>query len=353
MGKLNVAVLFGGVSPEHDVSKASASTVISNMSSESYNIIPVYISKDGTWFLYDGNLNNINVIEFEKIGTPTILSPDRNHKGLLRLANNKYKIIPVDVLFPVLHGKNGEDGTVQGLFELSGIPYVGCDVLSSSICMDKHYTKLVVNTLGILQSPYLTFSKDDYVNSEDILKKIRYEISYPYFVKPANAGSSIGISKVNNKKELVKAINLALAIDSKFIVEKAIVGRELECAVLGSCENNMEVSIVGEIISADNFYDFESKYNNPQSQTIAPAEISDEISEEIRNASAKIFKALGCRGLSRVDFFLENETNKVIFNEINTLPGFTNISMYPMLWERMGVPISTLLDRLINIALSH
>lgn len=352
MSKKVVAVLFGGQSSEHEVSKISASTVISNMSQDKYYIIPVYITKDGIWMLYDGPVENIMNGQWEKYATRAIISPDAEHKGILRIVGDKIKNIPIDVVFPVLHGKYGEDGTIQGLLELSEIPYVGCGVLSSAICMDKSYTKIVAEKIGIEQTKHIVYYKYDIEeNIENIIKNIEENIAYPCFVKPSNAGSSVGITKASNKQELEEGLKLASANDKVVIIERAIIGREVECAVLGGDE--AKASVVGEIKAAANFYDFDAKYNNKDSRTIVPADIEEYISDEIRNLSVKIFKALDCYGLARVDFFIEEGTNKVIFNEINTMPGFTSISMYAMLWKEMGLSIQELIDELIELGLER
>ncbi len=351
MEKKNIVVLYGGYSSEHEVSKASAATIIENMSEEKYNIIPVYITTEGKWLLYDGHIENIKNINYEKFGTPVVLSTDRGDKCLLRIVGNKIKNIPIDVIFPVLHGVNGEDGTVQGLFEIAGVPYVGCGVLASAISMDKYYTKIVVSDLGIKQAEYLSFKQEDLDDINEVMKKIRYKIGYPCFIKPANSGSAVGVSKAKNKKDLEAAIELAVSYDKKIIVEKAIIGRELECAVLGSGGNDTEASAIGEVLPASEFYDYDAKYNNSESKTVVPADIPDEISDQIKNAAIKIFKGVGGKGLSRVDFFLEEETNNIIFNEINTLPGFTSISMYPMLWNHAGLTTPQLIDKLIELAI--
>ena len=351
MNKLNVAILFGGCSSEHEISKESADTIISNISHTKYNVIPIYISKDGKWFLYDGNIHNIKNIDFEKLGTPTIISTDRSRKGLIRIVGEKFKHLKVDVFFPVLHGKNGEDGVLQGVFETSGIPYVGCGVLSSAVAMDKVFAKMIVNNIDVLQAPFLFFKKEDLENTEQIVKEVRNTIGYPCFVKPASSGSSIGISKAKNKKQLLEALNTAITYDNKVIVEKFIKGRELECAVLGTGGLDTKASLVGEIDTNEEFYSFDAKYNNMESRNIIPAQISEEISKQIQESSLKIFKLLDGKGLSRIDFFLEDSTNKVIFNEINTFPGFTGISMYPMLCKSMGYDIEALIDKLIEIAI--
>ncbi len=353
LNRLNVVVLYGGVSPEHEVSKMSAATIVSNIEEEKYNVIPLYITKEGEWLLYDGSVDNLNNIQWKKFGTKAVLSPDKSDRGLIRIVNDKVKVVPVDVVFPVLHGSFGEDGTIQGLLELAGIPYVGCGVTASAVSMDKAFTKLVASSMGVKQAEYVVFNRSD-VSSKDskkeAFKKLR-KIGYPCFVKPANAGSSVGITKVMEKKELEKAIDIALQHDDKVIIEKAVAGRELECAVLGNYNTNVEATSVGEILSGGEFYDYDSKYVSSDSKTIVNAELPAEKIDEIRNLAIIIFKAVNGKGLARVDFFLEDGTDKVIFNEINTMPGFTKISMYPMLWNEAGLPLPALIDKLIMLAL--
>ncbi|MDE6182532.1 MAG: D-alanine--D-alanine ligase [Eubacteriales bacterium] len=348
MSKKIVAVIFGGQSSEHEISKISASTIISNISQEKYYIIPIYITKNGEWKIYEGALENLANSGWEKYSTSAILSPDSKHKGFIRIVGEKIKFMPVDVIFPVLHGKYGEDGTLQGLLELANIPYVGCGVLSSAVCMDKAFTKIIADSIGINQAKYKIVHKSDLENINSVCNDLEKEIGYPCYIKPANAGSSKGITKAHNKDELISGLNLAAKHDLKIIIEKNIVGREVECAVLGN--NDVSASKVGEVLSVTQFYDFDSKYNNKESKTVIPANIPEEISEEIRKNAIKIFKALDGKGLSRVDFFIENETNKVIFNEINTLPGFTSISMYHMLWKEEGIDLPNLIDKLLNLA---
>ena len=350
MNKKNVLVLFGGCSPEHEVSKVSAYTIIANIPEEKYNVYPVYITKEGKWLLYDGSIDNLRNVPWEKFGTSAVLSPDRVNRGLLRIVGDKVKYIPVDVVFPVLHGENGEDGTIQGLFELSGLPYVGCGVLSSAICMDKSFAKIIARDIGLKQTEYTVVKTWDQANIDAAVKRVQNKIKYPCFVKPANSGSSVGISKAANKKELLNAIELSAQIDGKVIIERTVVGRELECAVLGY-QDNVQTSVVGEVLPAAEFYDYDAKYNNSESKTVAPADIPEEAAEEIRRHAVDIFHAVDGRGLARVDFFLENETNRVIFNEINTMPGFTSISMYPILWHCTGMTLPELIDKLIEIAL--
>jgi len=350
MDKKNVLVLFGGVSPEHEISKISVDTVVKALPDEKYKLIPVYITKEGKWLLYDGTIDQIKNVAWEKFGTPAILSPDRVNKGLLRIVGDKVKTIPVDVVFPVLHGENGEDGTVQGLCALAGIPCVGCGVLASAVSMDKAITKVIASKAGLAQAKYLVFHKYELDEVDEVAKRVRYKIGYPCFVKPASAGSSIGISKVTNKKELLEAFEKAIEFSDKIVVEKAVKGREIECAVLGNVEDVQVAPVVGEVVAAAEFYDYDAKYHNAESKTLIPAPISEEVAEKAREMAATIFKAVNGSGLSRVDFFLD-EDNNLIFNEINTVPGFTSISMFAMLWDASGTPWPNVLDYLIDIAL--
>lgn len=344
----NVLVLFGGCSPEHDISKRSVQSILNALNGNT--VIPVYITREGKWLMYDGKPDNVQAINWEKFGTPAILSPDRVNRGLLRIVSGKVKTVPVDVVFPVLHGPNGEDGTIQGLCELANIPYVGCNVAASATAMDKVIMKLVAKGLKIPQADYLTFGADEIITDTDtVLKKIRYKIGYPCFVKPSACGSSIGVAKVSNKKELAAAIFDALNYDARIIVEKAVTGREVEVGVLGA-GIAAKASVVGEVLSADEFYDYDSKYENPDSKTVIPADLPEETAEQIQKYALEIFRAIGGSGLSRVDFFVA-ENGKVIFNELNTVPGFTSISMYMELWKASGVPNQRLIELLIEIAI--
>jgi D-alanine-D-alanine ligase len=347
-----VAVLFGGKSSEHDVSKVSAATVMSSINQDKYCVIPVYITKEGHWVLYDGTIDNICSGNWEKYATPAILSPDTTHKGLLRIVGDKVKLIPVDVVLPVLHGANGEDGTVQGLLELAGLPYAGCGVLSSAVSMNKAYTKIIAEKAGIAQAKYTVIKKSELADNIDAcITRVEDSCGYPCFVKPACAGSSVGITKAHNRNELVDGLWTAAKEDRTIVVEENITGLELECAILGN--NDVEASVVGQVVPAAEFYDYEAKYNNAESKTIVPAPIPEDKAQEIRESAVKIFKALDGMGLSRVDFFLEENTGRVVFNEINTLPGFTAISMYPMLFREAGLETDELVDRIIELALAR
>jgi len=347
MNQKNVLVLFGGTSPEHEISMASAAAIIASLGR--HNVIPVYISKNGSWLLYDGKLDNIQSIDWEKFGTPAVLSPAQTNGGLLRIVGDKVKIIPVDIVFPALHGRDGEDGTVQGLCELAAIPYVGCGVLSSALCMDKAFTKMIARNLRIPQSEYLVFTRDDVANMSTVYRKVRTKLGYPCFVKPIGCGSSIGITKAKDKDSLKDAIELALKYGNKVVLEKTVIGREIEIGVLGNGAN-AQASVLGEIIHKEEFYDYDTKYANADTTTIIPADLPEETAETIRKYALDIFKAVDGRGMARVDFFV-NEDGKVIFNEINTVPGFTNISMYSKMWEASGVPPQVLIERLLELAI--
>jgi len=349
MDKKVIAILFGGANSEHEVSKLSAVNVINALDEDKYFILPIYITREGRWLLHDGAKDNIKNMQWEKFATPVVLSPDTAHHGILRLVGDKYKVMHVDVVFPVLHGKNGEDGTIQGLLELAGIPYVGSGVAASAICMDKIHTNMLAEKIGLKQAEYLVFTKKDLDNSiDEVAKKIRYGLGYPCFVKPANTGSSVGISKVRNKKELVAALYEAVKHDKNIIVEQMIKGRELECVVLGN--DDPMASAVGERIFEAEFFDYNAKYHDSRSQNIVPEDLPQNVTEQIRQQSLGIYKATGCRGFARVDFFVD-DSNNVIFNEINTIPGLTDTtSMVFVVWQACGISVSELLNKLIELA---
>lgn len=347
MSKKTIAVLFGGQSSEHEVSCISATTVISNIDQNTYDIIMIGITKEGHWLKAD-TIEDITSGAWREGKVTAILSPDAGQKGVLFIENEKVTKVKIDIVFPVLHGLYGEDGTVQGLLELAKIPYVGCGVLASAVSMDKVYTKIIVDTLGIRQADYVVVLKHELENMNSAIEKVEKKLSYPVFVKPSNAGSSQGVSKAHDRAELETAILLAAKHDRKILIEETIIGREVECAVLAT--DDVRASGVGEILAAADFYDYEAKYNNPESKTVIGPELPEGVEEKIREAAVKIFRAVDGFSLSRVDFFLQKGTNEVIFNEINTLPGFTAISMYPMLWEAKGIDKKELVDKLIQTA---
>lgn len=348
MTKINLAVLFGGPSPEHEVSKASALNIFNNLD-EKYNIIPIYISKIGQWFLYDGNLAKIPKSEnIEAYCAEVVLSP----KGLLRIVGEKVRNMNIDVVFPVLHGRYGEDGIVQGLLEANDMPYVGCGVFASSACMDKIHTKEVAIAAGVPCVKHFVVHSRDLKDADNLVKEIRATLGYPVFIKPSNTGSSVGISKAKNKKEVIDGLAHAFSFSDKVIIEKFVKAREIEVAVLGTGGVDTVATEPGEISQNDTFYTFEAKYKDPTSKNIIPANIDEEIAKLAKENAINIFKAVGGRGLARVDFFLEAKTNQLLLNEVNTMPGFTDISMYPQLIESLGISYSQLIDRLVEMALS-
>ena len=344
--KVKLGLIFGGMSTENEVSVMSANSILKNLDKDKYEIFPIYISKDGVWFEYL-NLDNIEI--------------DKNLSNTKELNNIVKYLQNLDIIFPVLHGLYGEDGTIQGLFKLLKKPYVGCGVLASSVGMDKAYTKIVFDRANINQAQYIYLKKykdkyiyvdkefnEQYMDLDEIADMVDSKLGFPVFTKPSNSGSSIGINKAKNKEELKEHIKHASEFDNKILIEEGIEGAEVECAVLGNEE--VIASCVGEIKSAEEFYSYDSKYENENSRTIIPADIDKEVSDEIKKLAVKAFKAIDGKGLSRVDFFVEKNSNKVYLNEINTLPGFTKISMYPKLFEAEGIKYNELLDRLISLA---
>lgn len=347
MSKKNVAVVFGGRSSEHEVSCISVVTVAKAIDDTEYNTYLIGITKEGEWLLVD-SIAAIQDGSWRNSDKNAVISPDTKGEMIVLPEGTRIKL---DVIFPVLHGMYGEDGTIQGLFEMSGIPYVGCGVFASAAAMDKFYTKLVVDTLDIRQAKYVTVLRDQLTDMDKVVARVEKEQVYPVFVKPSKAGSSKGVSKANDRDELVEALREAAKHDYKILVEECIVGRELECAVMGYGDTT-KASGVGEILAAEEaaFYDFDAKYNNADSKTVIGPELPEGKADEIRRNAVAIFNALDGFGLSRVDFFLEKGSNCVVFNEINTLPGFTSISMYPMLWNAEGYDIKRLVKTLLDMA---
>ncbi len=353
MEKLKVAVIFGGKSNEHDISLISASHIINSIPRDKYDVITIGITKQGEWFKYEGSTDDIKngswVASEDNI--PCVLSPDPSHSGFIAFAKDgSAQLIKIDCIFPALHGKNGEDGTIQGLFQMSQVAFVGCDMLSSACCMDKEFTHRILESCGVKMAKWVSVRITDKDNLDAVCNKIEGKLLYPMFIKPSRSGSSVGISKAYNKEQLKSGILSAFEHDSKVVVEQGINGIECECAVMGN--NELIVSTIGEIAPANDFYDFESKYNDPTEQTYIPARFSQEKIEEIRKQAEKSYRGIGCEGLARVDFFLTDE-GEVVLNEINTLPGHTPISMYPKLMENCGVDAQDEMDRLIKLALQR
>ncbi|MBE6825722.1 MAG: D-alanine--D-alanine ligase [Oscillospiraceae bacterium] len=352
MSKIRVAVLFGGASSEHDISLKSATHIIDCIPRDKYEVVCVGITKKGRWLYYPGDTTAIasGAWEHDSDCTSAILSPDPIHKGLITIENGEASIKKIDVVFPVLHGKNGEDGTIQGLLDLARIPYVGCGLLASAACMDKAATHTMLDYNGIRTAKWRMIVHREINRMEQRCREIGEELGYPLFVKPANAGSSIGVNKADDLEELIEAVKIAFSHDNKVIIEECIVGRELEVAVFGY--DSPFASFVGEIESCKTFYDYDAKYILSGSNLIIPAQIPDEKGREIQQTAVKAYQALGCKGLSRVDFFLQ-EDGTVILNEINTMPGFTSISMYPKLMEDLGMSPTYLVEKLIEQAIDN
>lgn len=348
--KINVAILFGGKSAEHEVSLQSAKNVFQAIDRKKYNPILIGIDKQGRWLLNDSskfllNADNPKLIKLNKSSDSVALIPQSS--GKIANFSNPKSIRTIDVVFPILHGPFGEDGTVQGLLKLANIPFVGAGVLGSAVGMDKDAMKRLLRDANIPIPKFLTFKDTDKINFEKIVKVLKL----PFFVKPANLGSSVGISKVKNKKDFIKAIAKAFQYDIKIIIEENIKGREIECAVLGN--DNPIASIPGEVIANDEFYSYEAKYIDENGATVEiPAKLNKNIVKKIQDLATQTFKILSCEGLGRVDFFLKNN-GKVIVNEINTIPGFTSISMYPKLWGASGISYTELIDKLIQLAIER
>lgn len=347
---INLGIIFGGMSTEHDVSVVSGTSIIEHLNKEKYNITAIYIDVDGNWYIYNKNINEIVMLEVgDKI----------NKSELIKIENPVEILKSFDKVFPVLHGLYGEDGTIQGMLELLKIPYVGCAVLASSICMDKVYTKAILEKAGIRQAKYSYLKKasngeyilvDDFFNEnkktlKQICEEVVVKVGLPAFVKPSNSGSSVGIKKAKTLNELAEAIEYASRFDRKILVEEAINAREIECAVLGTDE--VMASGLGEILPAEEFYDFDAKYKNSESKAIIPADIKEEVANEIQKIAITAYKAVDAKDMARVDFFIDKKDGTIYLNEINTIPGFTAISMYPQLWEKSGKTYEELLDELI------
>lgn len=349
MNKLRIGVIFGGMSPEHEVSIVSGTSVVSNLDKEKYAIYPIYINKEGIWYEYKDQINKYQM-------GATLGKTEKIENAIEYLKK-------LDVVFPVLHGLYGEDGSIQGMLELLNIPYVGCKILGSALGMDKVYSKIMFEKAGIKQAKYEYIKKfnDKYIyvdkklnetiynNIEEICSLLEKKLNFPMFVKPSNSGSSVGINQAKNAEELKEYIKIAEEFDNKILIEEKVIGREIECSVLGN--EIVKTSCLGEIIPDEEFYTYNSKYNNSKAKLIIPAEISKELTLEIQKIAVKAFKAIDGKGFSRVDFLVNDKTGEINIIEINTIPGFTSISMFPKLFENTGISYSDLLEQLINLAL--
>ena len=353
--KMCVALLFGGMSSEHEVSRVSVGNFVNNIDREKYEVLTVGITKEGRWLYTEATAAQMADGSWEELAgnMPCVISPDRaDHGMILFTPEGHVEKLHIDVVIPVLHGLWGEDGTVQGLLELAGIPYVGCGVLASAVCMDKAVANALFEANGVPHTKWLAANRWEIESDlEGVCEGVEKKLGWPVFVKPANAGSSVGISKVNSREELKKAIDLALENDRKVVFEAFVDGQEVECAVIGS--DPAVATRPGEILAGAEFYTYDDKYKNGVSQVVIPANLPEEKLDEVKTYAAMAYTALGCEGLARCDFFVEHGTGRVLINEINTLPGFTPISMYPKLMEHEGTPIPALIDHLIALALER
>ena len=353
---MKLAVLFGGISSEHDISCLSAASILRNLDKTKYEIYAVGITQEGRWYYCPScSADSVENGAWERMTdkVPALLPPDRSVHGLVLMRDGKTETVRLDCVFPVLHGAGGEDGTIQGLLELAGIPYVGCGVAASANSMDKSITKVLVDAAGVRQAKYYLALRYDFErNVEGVIRTAADQLgSFPVFVKPCSQGSSVGVAKANDMLELAAGLTEAFKLDDKVLVEEYIDGHEAECAVLGN--RSPIASTVGEIAATQEFYTFDAKYKDESSKLYIPAQITPQQIETVRQNALRVYAALGCRGLSRVDFFVTHEGGEVVFNELNSIPGFTSISMYPKLFDHGGIHYPELLDRLVALALEE
>ena len=353
--KMCVALLFGGMSSEHEVSCVSVGNFVRNIDRSKYEVLTVGITKEGRWLYTEATAEQMADGSWEELpgNMPCVISPDRaDHGMILFTPDGRVEKMHLDVVIPVLHGLWGEDGTVQGLLELAGIAYVGCGVLASSVCMDKAVANALFEANGVPHTKWVAANRWEIEKDlEGVCAGVEQKLGWPVFVKPANAGSSVGISKVSSQEELKAAIALALENDRKVVFEAFVDGQEVECAVIGS--DPAVATRPGEILAGAEFYTYDDKYKNGVSQTVIPAHLPEAKLDEVKTYAAMAYTALNCEGLARCDFFVEKNTGRVLINEINTFPGFTSISMYPKLMEHEGLPVPALIDRLIALALER
>jgi D-alanine-D-alanine ligase len=347
---IRVGVIFGGRSGEHEVSLVSAQSIMNAMDRAKYEIVPIGITREGRWVISE---DPMLALQGAVEGAPPALTPpERNDSRELVPGLGRDEIPPLEVMFPVLHGPYGEDGATQGLLELANIPYVGCGVLGSAGGLDKSVTKAILRDAGLPTVSEVVVLRSSWEsNPEPIADRIEDELGFPCFIKPANMGSSVGISKAHSRDQLAPCMDQAARYDRKIVVEEAIDAREIECSVLGN--EQPIASILGEVVPKREFYDYEAKYADEETELLIPAPLPEALSDDMREIAVRTFVALNCCGLTRVDFFLSKSSGRVYVNEVNTMPGFTSISMYPKLWEATGLSYSDLVDRLIELAIER
>lgn len=351
MKKIRIAVLFGGRSGEYSVSLHSAASVMRNLNMDRYDLYPLGITRDGGWYWYRGtDMDAVESDDWHKDAVPAVLPPDPTIRGFFAVSDPG-TVYPLDVVFPVMHGPNAEDGTIQGVCKLAGLPCVGAGVLSSAVSMDKGMTKTILKHEGLNQVPYVVLYRHEWKEREETaVERIESALIYPVFVKPANLGSSVGITKVKERSGLIAALKEADRYDPKLVIEQGVSAWEIECAVLGN--ENPRASTVGRVKPCHEFYDYAAKYETgDDSELVIPADIEASTQEQIRDMALTAYKALDCAGLARADFFYDPISDKIYINELNTIPGFTRISMYAKLWAASGLPYLRLCDTLISLAI--
>jgi D-alanine-D-alanine ligase len=351
--RIRIGVIFGGRSVEHEVSLVSAASIINALNREKYEVIPIGIASTGQWLSSSETLRLLKEKQPIDLEQEQLLVPDPRKQSLVAINDGGGTGTVLDVIFPAVHGKFGEDGALQGLLELADLPYIGPGVLGSAVGMDKVIQKELLIRAKIPTAPGVWFTIEEYnARQKKIIAEIERTLTYPLFVKPSNSGSSIGISKSHHRKELLEAISLAMQFDRKILVEEGINNaREIECGILGN--DHPVASVLGEIVSSNEFYDYDAKYVDGKSDAIIPAKLPDTVVKKIQQYALKAFRTLDCAGMARIDFLVTKKSNRIFLNEINTIPGFTSISMYPKLWQASGVSYSALLDKLIQLAIER
>lgn len=351
MNKIKLAIVFGGKSSEYSISLHSVTAIINNVPRDKFDVTLIGITEEGRWLCYDGDAESVNNDTWNKSGDlkQVVLSLDDEFKGFIKLLDdNKYEKLDIDCIFPVLHGKNGEDGTIQGLCQLAGIPFVGCDMTSSAVCMDKEFTHVICEMAGIKTAPFMAVVNSKTLNLKSLYEEACEKLSLPMFIKPANGGSSLGISKIRNYDEFEKGIMEAFEYDKKAVIESMIDGFEIGCAVIGNDE--LIVGEVDEIDTKNDFFDYVEKYQQSNSKIYCPARISDELKNRARETAKLTYKALRCSGMARVDMFLTS-SNDILLNEVNTIPGLTDVSRYPSMLKKIGIEYKDLIVKLVDLAM--
>jgi D-alanine-D-alanine ligase len=351
--RIRIGVVFGGQSVEHEVSLVSAASVINALDKNKYEVIPIGIAPAGQWLSSNDALHLLKEKQYLDLGMEQLIVPDPRKQSLVAISGNGDMGKALDVIFPVMHGRLGEDGAIQGLLELADLPYIGPGVLGSAVGMDKVIQKELLLRAKIPVAPSVWFTYEEYKSKQKkIIKEIEKKLKYPLFVKPSNSGSSIGISKVHGRNELLAAVELAAQFDRKILVEQGIRNaREIECGVLGN--DQPAATVPGEIVPSNEFYDYDAKYVDGKSDSVIPAKLPKAVVNKIQQYALEAFRALDCAGMARVDFLVTKKTDRIYLNEINTIPGFTSISMYPKLWQASGLSYPDLLDRLIQLAIER